>query len=96
MTYIDFLMFYPLPRPKNDFLPIWAMWYQFRHVWMGQMTCALELKPYSYNNDDPWKKIDTLSTEIAPAATKKVKFGLKKAYLSTGTLNIPNELCFGT
>ena len=42
------------------------------------------------------KKIDTLSTEIAPAATKKVKFGLKKAYLSTGTLNIPNELCFGT
>ena len=63
---------------------------------MGQMTCALELKPYFYNNDDPWKKIDTLSTEIAPAATEMVKFGLKKAYLSTGTLNIPNELCFGT
>ena len=63
---------------------------------MGQMTWALELKPYLHNNDDPWKKIDTLSTEIAPAATKKVKFGLKKAYLSTGTLNIPNELCFRT
>ena len=42
------------------------------------------------------KKIDTLSTEIAPAATKMVKFGPKKAYLSMGTLNIPNELCFGT
>ena len=42
------------------------------------------------------KKIDTLSTEIAPAATKMVKFGPKKAYLSTGTLNIPNGLCFGT
>ena len=42
------------------------------------------------------KKFDSLSTEIAPAATKMVKFGPKKAYLSTGTLNIPNELCFGT
>ena len=59
---------------------------------MGQMTCALELKPYFYNNDDLWKKIDTLSTEIAPAATK---MGPKKAYLSTGT-GIRNELCFGT
>ena len=41
------------------------------------------------------KKFDSLSTEIAPTATKMVKFGPKKAYLSTGTLNIPNELCFG-
>ena len=28
----------------------------FRHVWKGQMTCALELKPYFHNNEDPWKK----------------------------------------
>ena len=33
------------------------MWYQFRHVLMGQMTCASELKPYFHNNEDPWKKI---------------------------------------
>ena len=63
---------------------------------MDQMACALELKPYLHNNDDPWKKIDTLSTEIAPAATKMVKFGPKKAYLSMGTLSIPNYLFFGT
>ena len=56
MTHIDFTPFYPLPRPKNDFLMIWAMWYQFRHVRKGQMTCALELKPYFHNNEDPWKK----------------------------------------
>ena len=31
------------------------------------------------------KKIDTLSTKIAPTATKMVKFGPKKPYLSTGT-----------
>ena len=31
------------------------------------------------------KKIDTLSTEIAPTATKMVIFGPKKAYSSTGT-----------
>ena len=31
------------------------------------------------------KKIDTLSTEITPAATKMVIFGPKKAYSSTGT-----------
>ena len=31
------------------------------------------------------KKIDTLSTEIAPTATKMVIFGPKKAYLGTGT-----------
>ena len=43
-------------KAKNEILPIWAMWYQFRHVWMGQMACALELKPYLHNNDDPWKK----------------------------------------
>ena len=52
---------------------------------MGQMTWALELKPYLYNNDDPWKKIDTLSTEIAPTATKMVIFGPKKAYPGMGT-----------
>ena len=46
----------PLPWPKNNFLPIWVMWYQFRHVLMGQMTCASELKPYFHNNEDPWKK----------------------------------------
>ena len=56
MTHIDFTPFYPLPRPKNDFLMIWAMRYLFRHVWKGQMTCALELKPYFHNNEDPWKK----------------------------------------
>ena len=42
------------------------------------MTCALELKPYFDNNDDPWKKIGTLSTEIGPAETKIVKFWQKK------------------
>ena len=63
---------------------------------MGQMTWALELKPYLYNNDDPWKKIDTLSTEIAPTETKMVKLGPKKAYHSTRTLKAQNELCFGT
>ena len=52
---------------------------------MGQMTWALELKPYLHNNDDPWKKIDTLSTEITPAATKMVIFGLKNAYSGTST-----------
>ena len=56
MTHIDFTPFYPLQRPKNDFLMIWAMRYLFRHVWKGQMTCALELKPYFHNNEDPWKK----------------------------------------
>ena len=56
MTHIDFTPFYPRPRPKNDFLMIWAMRYQFRHVRKGQMTCALELKPYFHNNEDPWKK----------------------------------------
>ena len=45
------------------------------------MTCALELKPYFDNNEDPWKKIGTLSTEIGPAETKIVKFGPKKAYI---------------
>ena len=63
---------------------------------MGQMACALELKPYLHNNDDPWKKIGTLSTEIAPTETKMVKFGPKKAYHSTCTLKAQNELCFGT
>ena len=43
----------------------------------------------------PWASV-LLVLEIAPVATKMVKFGPKKAYLSTGTLNIPNELCFGT
>ena len=52
---------------------------------MGQMTCASELKPYFHNNEDPWKKIATLSTEIGSAATEIVKFWQKKAYLSTGT-----------
>ena len=47
---------YPPPSQKNDFSLIWAMWYQFRHVWKGQMTCASELKPYFHNNEDPWKK----------------------------------------
>ena len=42
------------------------------------------------------KKIGTLSTEIGPAATKIFKFWPKKAYLSMGTKNTPNELCFGT
>ena len=59
---------------------------------MGQMASALEFT----NNADPWKKIDTLSTKIAPAATKMVQFGPKKPYLSTGTKNAQNELCFGT
>ena len=63
---------------------------------MGQMACALELKPYLHNNGDPWKKIGTLSTEMAPAEIKMVKFGPKKAYHSTCTLKAPNELCFGT
>ena len=61
------------------------MWYQFRHVIMGQMTCASELKPYFHNNEDPRKEIGTLSTENGPAATKIVKFWPKKAYLSMGT-----------
>ena len=47
---------WPPPSPKNNFLPSWAMWYQFRHVWKGQMTCASELKPYFHNNEDLWKK----------------------------------------
>ena len=42
------------------------------------------------------KKIGTLSTEIGPVATKIVKFWPKKAFISTGTENTPNELCFGT
>ena len=45
---------------------------------MGHMAHALELKPYLHNNDDPWKKIGTLSTEMAPAEIKMVKFGPKK------------------
>ena len=52
---------------------------------MGQMAPDLELKPYFHNNEDPWKKIGTLSNEIGPAATKIVKFWPKKAYLSMGT-----------
>ena len=42
------------------------------------MTCALELRPYFDNNEDPWKKIGTLSTEIGPTKTKIVKFWPKK------------------
>ena len=42
------------------------------------------------------KKINTLSTEIAPTATKNGQIWTKKAYLSMGILNIPNEPCFGT
>ena len=42
------------------------------------MTCASELKTYFHNNEDPWKKIGTLSTEIGPAATQIVKFWPKK------------------
>ena len=42
------------------------------------MTCASELKPYFNNNEELWKKIDTFSTEIGPAATKIVKFEPKK------------------
>ena len=38
------------------------------------------------------KKIDTLSTEIAPAATKMVKFGPKKVYLSTFPMSCASEL----
>ena len=56
MTHIDFNPFYPWPRPKNDFLMIWEMRYQFRHVGKGQMACAFEFKPYFYNNEDPWNK----------------------------------------
>ena len=56
MTHIDFTPFYPLPRPKNNFLMIWAVRYLFRHVWKGQMTCASELKPHIHNNEDPWEK----------------------------------------
>ena len=48
---------------------------------MGQKACALELKPYLHNNDDLWKKIDTFSPEITPAATKMVIFGPKKHIL---------------
>ena len=40
------------------------------------------------------KKLDTLSTKIASAETKIIKFGPKKAYLSKGTSNAQNELCF--
>ena len=68
----------PSTRAKKDFLPIWAMWYQFRHVWKGQMTCASEPKPYFHNNDNPWKK-------IGPTANEIVNFGPKKAHISTGT-----------
>ena len=49
------------------------------------MTCASEPKPHFHNNKYPWKKIGTLSTKIGPAATKIVKFGPKKADISTGT-----------
>ena len=59
------------------------MWYQFRHVLMGQMTCASELKPYFYSNDEPLKKIGTISTETGAAAT--IIILAKKAYLTTGT-----------
>ena len=75
----------PPTRAKKRFFAIWAMQYQFRHVRKGQMTCASELMPYFHNNEDPWKKIGTLSTEIGPAGTKIVKFWPKKAYLSMGT-----------
>ena len=42
------------------------------------MTCASEHKPYFHNNEDPWKKFGTLSTEIGPTATKIVEFWPKK------------------
>ena len=48
------------------------MQHQFRHVIMGQMACASELKPYFHNNEDPLKKIGTLSTKIGPTATNIV------------------------
>ena len=53
MTPIDFLVFYPLPRPKTDFWPFLLMWYKFRHVLVVQISCALELKPHLHNDDDP-------------------------------------------
>ena len=50
------------------------------------MACASELKPYFHNNEDPLKKIGTLSTKIGPTATKLLKYWPKKVYLSTGNL----------
>ena len=47
---------YPLLGPKNDFMPIWPMWYQLRHVLMVQIVYALKLKPHLHNDDDLWKK----------------------------------------
>ena len=40
----------------TDIWQIWPMWYQFRHVLMVQMPCALELKPHLHNDNDLWKK----------------------------------------
>ena len=62
---------------------------------MGQMAGVLGPKPHLQTNDDLWKNY-TLRTKIALAATKKSNFAQKKAYLSTGTINAKNELCFGT
>ena len=46
-------MFYPLPKPKYDFCPIYLKWYQLRHVLMVQIPGAAELKPQLQNDDEP-------------------------------------------
>ena len=77
---------YPLPRPKNDLPPIWAMWYQFRHVWKGQMTCALELKPYFHNNEDPWKKNWHFKYWNWPRCNQNIQILAKKSISQYGYL----------
>ena len=65
---------------------------------MGQMACALELKPYLHNNDDPWKKNWHFKHKHwnGPCWNQNGQIWPKKAYHSTCTLKAPNELCFGT
>ena len=69
----------------TEFWQIWPMWYQFRHVLMVQITCALELKPHLHNDYDPWKKITNLCIGNRPTATTLVKICPKNLSLSKGT-----------
>ena len=78
--------FYPLPKPKNEIFWTWEMWYQFRHVWKVQMTCASELKPHFHNNEDPWKKNWHFKYQNWPRCNQNSQIWAKKSRYQYGYL----------
>ena len=76
---------WPPPSSKNDFIKIWTIGYGFRHVLRVPKVKAFEIKPHLWNNDDLWKKMDTLSTRSLPTPTILHQNWPWNAVLSVGT-----------